>query len=175
MKVTKLDPQFVSKPRTQPPIMIVVHSTGGSTDEGAIETLYAKKLGYHFLIDKDGTVYQGCAMDRNCGHAGNSYGPKERLRHVSTRQNKKREFIAGCSVNDYSIGISFVQTPAQPLTVEQKVSAREVVKMILKAKPFITHIAGHKDVSYKRKIDPYSDFTEVLAQEFHLAHFKVFG
>ena len=42
--------------RRKPPTMVVVHTTAGWTKKGAIRTLMKKHLGYHYIIDYDGTV-----------------------------------------------------------------------------------------------------------------------
>lgn len=169
-----LTPYFVSTPRHHNPIMIVIHSTGGGTLNGAVTTLRKKHLGYHFIIDKDGTIYQGCQMDHNCGHAGNSYGPLEAERGISRKQNERAEFIARTSVNDYAIGVSFVQALNESLTAKQEQAVRELIADILRKKPFVTWITGHKNVSPRRKIDPYSeDLVPTLAKEFKLKFFKL--
>lgn len=173
MNIIQLSPQFNSQPRNQNPRMIVVHSTGGSSLSGAIDTLRAKGLGYHFLIDKDGRVYQGCRMDRKCGHAGNSYGPLEAERNISKKQDSHANFIKKTSVNDYSIGMSFVQDLDEELTIEQLHAAQELLNFILRAKPYIRWITGHKDVSPHRKIDPYSNsIVTMLGRQFHLDIYK---
>jgi len=42
--------------RRKPPTMIVVHTTAGWTKKGAIRTLMRKHLGYHYILDYDGSV-----------------------------------------------------------------------------------------------------------------------
>lgn len=48
---------------------IVVHESAGPTLDGAISTLKQRGLSYHFIIDKDGTVYQLQPIDRKAPHA----------------------------------------------------------------------------------------------------------
>ena len=50
---------------------IIVHQTGGSTAESALNS-YAKPQakGTHFLIDKDGTIYQTASMFKQTIHVG---------------------------------------------------------------------------------------------------------
>ena len=139
-----------------PVSLIVMHSTAGSSLAGAVSTLRARGYGYHYLIDKDGSVWKGCPIARSVGHAGNSYGPREEERDVGRRQNSRAEFIAGCSVNGYSIGISFVnenngRTPLSPAQVD---SAINLVRAIHAVMPSVTHITTHAIVSPHRKTDP---------------------
>ncbi|WP_050698600.1 N-acetylmuramoyl-L-alanine amidase [Anaeromassilibacillus senegalensis] len=48
------------------PDIIVNHITAGSTAAGALATLCspAREASAHFVVDKDGTVYQLVALDR---------------------------------------------------------------------------------------------------------------
>lgn len=50
---------------------IVVHQTGGATAESSLSSYNAGKNGAHFLIDKDGTIYQTARIDQKCWHVGN--------------------------------------------------------------------------------------------------------
>lgn len=51
---------------------IIVHQTGSSTAEGTLAgyRTEAKGTGTHFLIDRDGTVYQTVALTQKCWHIG---------------------------------------------------------------------------------------------------------
>lgn len=50
---------------------IVVHQTGGSTAESALSTYKKEGVnGAHFLIDKDGTIYQTASLYRVTNHVG---------------------------------------------------------------------------------------------------------
>lgn len=50
---------------------IVVHQTGGSTAESTLNSYRTKALGAHFLIDKDGTIYQTASLKKRANHIGN--------------------------------------------------------------------------------------------------------
>jgi N-acetyl-anhydromuramyl-L-alanine amidase AmpD len=50
---------------------LVMHQTGGSTAEGTLSNYKSAKFGAHFLIDKDGTIYQTCRVDKVAWHVGN--------------------------------------------------------------------------------------------------------
>lgn len=149
---------FKSKLRNPfvPISLVVMHSTAGSSLAGAISTLRQKGYGYHYLIDKDGTVWKGAPYSRSVGHAGNSYGPREESKRVSRRQDSHSNFVAGCSVNGYSIGISFVNenNGKVPITQVQLNSAEELVKELKAALPKLEWITTHAIVSPHRKTDP---------------------
>ena len=51
---------------------LVMHQTGGSTATGALAGYKNKGAnGAHFLIDKDGTIYQTAHVDKRTYHVGN--------------------------------------------------------------------------------------------------------
>lgn len=51
---------------------IIVHQTGGSTAESAFNSYkHPGANGAHFLIDKDGTIYQTASVFRVTNHVGN--------------------------------------------------------------------------------------------------------
>lgn len=49
---------------------IVVHQTDSSTANSVFNSYKGGKAGAHFLIDKDGTIYQTARIDRMCWHVG---------------------------------------------------------------------------------------------------------
>jgi len=49
---------------------IVLHQTGSSTAASSLSSYNQGKNGAHFLIDKDGTIYQTARIDRMCWHVG---------------------------------------------------------------------------------------------------------
>lgn len=50
---------------------LVVHQTGGSNAESSLASYQAGKAGAHFLIGKDGTIYQTARVNQKCWHVGN--------------------------------------------------------------------------------------------------------
>lgn len=175
---------FVSRqrPRGTKIDTIVVHYTAGGSLSGAVDTLLDKNLGYHFLIDLDGRIYKGAGYLREVGHAGSSYGPQEQARKISTaqylntRQNRELrrvgKFVAGCSVNSYTVGISMVnRNEGQPMTAKQAISLYNLV-WVLKAALPLKYITGHKDVSPGRKTDPRGLNIQELADATQLVYWK---
>jgi len=49
---------------------IIVHQTGGSTAQSAYNSYKAGSSGAHFLIDKDGTIYQTASLNYQTWHVG---------------------------------------------------------------------------------------------------------
>ena len=52
------------------PKRILLHHTGGDSKESAIIAMLNFKLGVHFILDKDGTVYQYANLNDKMWHAG---------------------------------------------------------------------------------------------------------
>ncbi|MCQ8104377.1 N-acetylmuramoyl-L-alanine amidase [Methylomonas sp. SURF-2] len=50
---------------------IVVHQTGAATAGSSFSSYDSGNNGAHFLIDKDGTIYQTARIDQKCWHVGN--------------------------------------------------------------------------------------------------------
>lgn len=134
--IKALQPWLKNRGRKGPIDGIVLHHTGGSTLAGAVTTLRQHGYGYHYLIDKDGTVYKGCPVLRRCSHAG--YG----------------KWHDGRNPNDATIGISLVGGLGKPFTEDQVESAfMLIVGELLPVFDSIKYISTHRLID-KRKIDP---------------------
>lgn len=160
MKTIPIEPQFVSKPRTEPITTVVLHATAGSSLAGAVSTLRAKGLGYHYLIEKDGTVHKGCATSRNCGHAGKSVGPD------------------GEFCNGYSIGVAFVHPNNGSAISEAAIQASiELLAALKAAIPTLRYVTTHYAITVEpsgryRKSDPRSCPVELIAEKTGLEAWK---
>lgn len=142
--------------RHEPCTLVLLHATAGGNLSGAIETLKAEGYSYNFIIDHDGTITKCIPLDWVGYHAGSSWGPHEKARGVSNRQRPSDwKFVAGCSVNPYSVGISFVNLNDghQKVTQAQTDAAIWLVGEIRKQHP-ITEVTTHAIVSPHRKSDP---------------------
>jgi N-acetyl-anhydromuramyl-L-alanine amidase AmpD len=120
---------------------IVLHWTAGASITSDVTTLKSKGYGYHFLIDKQGKIYQGAPATRKLSHAGNSYGPKGRY------------------VNSYSIGISFSMLGTEgnnKFNNQQITACANLILDLKKSIPNLKYITGHHWISPGRKIDPYT-------------------
>jgi N-acetyl-anhydromuramyl-L-alanine amidase AmpD len=49
---------------------IVIHRTAAGTAESTLNAWKTKKSGAHFLIDKNGKIYQTAGLDKKCWHMG---------------------------------------------------------------------------------------------------------
>lgn len=159
-------------------LMVVMHATAGSTLEGAIVTLLQKGLSYNYIIDRSGKIYKCVSRaSRQANHAGNSYGPREEADGVSTKQNSVSKFIAKCSVNDYSVGISFVNLDDghMQITNQQYAAAIWLIGELKKQFKNLLYVTTHSQVSPRRKVDPLgfplrAFSLKVLLQPWYFGH-----
>ena len=113
-----------------PPKTIVLHHTGGSSIVGAEETLKKRRLGYHYMIDGDGTVIEYASPSRRMSHAYRN--------------------------NTGTIGVSFVGGGRfGACNKEQYTSIIELIKDIKREYPSVVAFTGHKHIDPRGwKIDP---------------------
>jgi N-acetyl-anhydromuramyl-L-alanine amidase AmpD len=67
---------------------IVVHQTGASNAESSFSSYKEGKNGAHFLIDKDGTIYQTARINQKCWHIGNIRSRCQEMKACSTDELK---------------------------------------------------------------------------------------
>ncbi|MEF8699421.1 MAG: N-acetylmuramoyl-L-alanine amidase [Candidatus Accumulibacter sp. UW20] len=121
------------------PNFVVLHDTASGTVERALKVLTdpARSVSAHYLIGRDGTLYQLVDEDRRAWHAGASW------------------WAGQTDLNSASIGIELDNTGAEPYPEAQIVRLLEVLKGLkeryrIPASNFI----GHGDVAPRRKVDP---------------------
>lgn len=147
---------LANRKRTKALTTVVLHATGGSSLSGAVSTLIARGLSYHYIIDKNGKVYKGVSDEAVAFHAGVSVGP------------------GGPNVNGYSIGISFVNLDngKDPYTDAQTRSATNII-VALKAKyPMLKFLTTHAIIAPKRKVDPLGYDAQSLSRAVGLEFWK---
>lgn len=92
----------------------------------------------HYLIDREGEIYQ-LVKDQNIAyHAGESKMPDGRS-----------------GVNDFSLGIELMNTESSNFTENQYQSLKKLISFI-REKHKITSILGHNQISPGRKTDPWN-------------------
>ena len=92
------------------------------------------EIGYHYVIDLDGTVEVGRPLNRDGAHC-NTAG------------------LSGLSYNKHSIGICYIGgldangNPADTRTPEQKLALANLVYKLMDEHPGIVEVIGHRDAS----------------------------
>jgi N-acetyl-anhydromuramyl-L-alanine amidase AmpD len=84
------------------PRSVMLHTTGGGSVIGAVETLIARGLSYNYIIDDNGVVYQLVDFANSAWHAGVIKSPN--LRAKVFYGSLKGEY----NPNRHSVGISYV-------------------------------------------------------------------
>ena len=82
---------------------IVVHQTGGATAKSALDSYNtAGANGAHFLIDKDGTIYQTARVTQKCWHVGKIKSRCDQLKTCSPAELKNIQAIMHKQAGSYS-------------------------------------------------------------------------
>ena len=143
----KILPKWLSfRNRTQPVTGIIVHATAGRTVIGSLETLIAKGLSYHYIIDRDGTVTKCVPLSKVAFHAGVSFG------------------WGGANCNGYTVGISLANLDdgKEKITEAQYEALIDLIDDICVEYDTIKWLSSHYGIAPKRKSDPRQlDFDRV--------------
>jgi N-acetylmuramoyl-L-alanine amidase len=133
-------PNCKARPAGVKPTLIVLHASAGKSDAGDLSWIVAPKSGisYHYLVGRDGEVYE--LVD-----------PKFQAYHAGESEWKGRKFC-----NQFSIGVSWANRhdKTEPLTGAQIRGMRDLLNWLAERHPTITEIVTHAMVAPKRKRDP---------------------
>jgi N-acetylmuramoyl-L-alanine amidase len=137
-------PNFDDRPAGQAIDMLVLHYTGMTSAQAALDRLTdpAAEVSAHYLIDEDGSVTRLVDETKRAWHAGLS------MWHGQS------------GVNARSIGIELVnpghELGYRPFPDEQMQVLEELARAILTRHPAITagNVVAHSDVAPTRKCDP---------------------
>ena len=134
-------PNQKARPAGVKPSLVVLHASAGKSDAGDLSWMCnaASKVSYHYLIGRDGTVYELVPPERMAYHAGES-------------EWKGRKFC-----NQYSIGVAWCNRhdASEPLTAAQVRAGRALLDWLAVKHPTLTEVVTHKDVAPRRKSDPH--------------------
>ncbi len=158
-------PNFGSRPASAQIDLIVLHSISlppGVYGGGQIQALFTNQLDWdahpyfqgirglqvssHFLIERDGSVWQFVSCDDRAWHAGAS--------HYRGRSN----------CNDDSIGIELEGLEGEIFEAAQYLSLQNLCRALVQQYP-IRYIAGHEHIAPERKKDPGPGFDWRLLQQ----------
>src|SRR6185312_9069858 len=121
------------------PALVVIHHTGDATPEQALRTLTdrSRAVSVHYLVGRDGTVYQLVDERLRAWHAGIS------------------RWGGNADVNSSSIGIELDNDGEEPFP-DRQITALLALLGDIKARYHIpaANFVGHADVAPQRKVDP---------------------
>jgi len=160
---------------------IIIHQTGGATAEFAFNSYKAGGSGAHFLIDKDGTIYQTASVTRQAWHVGKlrsrclaemtctttELSLLKKFDPTGTHRREMRKSVPDrYPSNKDSIGIEIVgqalplsepdpdKRSYEAITKEQSDSLKWLIQELRKSlKVPLTEIFRHPTVSYKNKTE----------------------
>ena len=121
------------------PNFVIIHDTSNDSVAPALRTLTdpARQVSAHYLIGRDGTLYQLVDEERRAWHAGASW------------------WGGNTDLNSASIGIELDNTGAEPYPEAQIVRLLELLKGLKERYRIPTgNFLGHGDVAPGRKVDP---------------------
>jgi N-acetyl-anhydromuramyl-L-alanine amidase AmpD len=129
---------------------VIVHSSYCATGKDVYSLACILKeykdytVSAHYIIDRDGTVYQLVQEKNIAYHAGLGQTPDKR-NHI----------------NNFSIGIELMNTKIDKYTAEQYDSLNKLLKEI-KIRYTIKYVLGHDQIAPDRKTDPWNfDWTKI--------------
>jgi N-acetyl-anhydromuramyl-L-alanine amidase AmpD len=145
---------------------IIVHQTAGSSAASAFASYANGAVGAHFLIDKDGTIYQTARVTQKTWHVGwlqsrcvaelKCAAPKKWDPRGTHRSELSKSWPNRYPTNDDSIGVELVgKFDATTRTYETATSAQNaslkwlVAELNLTLKLRATEVFRHPTVSYK--------------------------
>lgn len=123
---------------------VIIHSSYDALGDkpynvrGLIDEYKQYGVAPHYLIDREGSVYQLVADSNVAYHAGQSKVPDGRS-----------------NVNDFSLGIELMNTKEDEYTAEQYVALGSLLDY-LKGEYKIKYVLGHSQISPGRKDDPWN-------------------
>lgn len=84
---------------------LVVHQTGGANAESALASYRKGAAGAHFLIGKEGTIYQTARVNQKCWHVGNIRSRCYEMKACDAQEMKTIEDILFKKGEAYSVRI----------------------------------------------------------------------
>lgn len=121
------------------PNFVIIHDTANDAIERSLKTLTdpARQVSAHYLIARDGTLYQLVDESRRAWHAGESY------------------WGGLADLNSASIGIELDNTGDEPYAEAQIARLLALLKDLqARYKIPAANVLGHGDVAPRRKVDP---------------------
>jgi N-acetylmuramoyl-L-alanine amidase len=145
--VARPSPNFDERPDAVPVDMLVLHYTGMTGVDAALDRLCdpAAKVSAHYLIDEDGLVYGLVPESKRAWHAG-----------VACWRGHR-------NINERSIGIELANPGHEfgyrDFTAPQMAALADLAGAILARHPIpASNILAHSDIAPDRKLDPGERF-----------------
>lgn len=135
---------------------VVLHASGMDDVDDFVRQLRKLDHSYHYIVQKDGTVLRAVPYSNVAFHTSNSYGPHEAEKGVPYDRDATGAFISHTCVNDYTIGLCFVNLndDEDPYTQDQIAAASVLLRDLKAPLPKLRYLTTHAFVAPGRHTDP---------------------
>ena len=172
MSLVPLNPWLAHRPRRGATVIdtVVLHAEEHESVEALVHQLRATDHSYHYIVDRDGTIYKAVPFSATAFHCGNSYGPHEADRGVSAERDAAGSFVEHTCVNEYTVGVCLMNLNDgfDPYTPEQIRACLTLLKDLKTPLPKMRYLTSHALVSPGKQTDPAGFDLPVFAKELEL-------
>lgn len=171
-KKNEIVPPLLDSDWSAPPTMIVLHATAGGTARSSIDHLRSVRLGYHFIIARDG---------KDAGKTATSDGTDpivffciptvNRAAHVGSTIPMPDS--GGRIANRCAIGISLANLQnGEAYTPKQLTVLDEIIALVQQECPKVTHLTTHTKIQPWNRADPKGIDGPAVARRHGLRFFE---
>lgn len=168
MSVIPLTPWLYHRPRRGATVVdtAVLHASAHESVDDLVRELRADDHSYHYILDRNGTIFKGVPFSAAACHCGNSYGPHEAARGVSTTLDGIGQFVEHTCVIEYSLGICLMNKNdgAEPYPRAQIETLSTLLKDLKTPLPKLRYLTSHALISPGRFYDPRGLALEPIAK-----------
>lgn len=153
------------------PTGITVHYTADGTLEQAKRAMDERKIGYHFIVDRDGLIHQTANLAKAVNHAGKAIwnGQSPNRTHLAIAF-VNWGLASGDSLSWAGIKIETVKRMGflwEPATAKQEKALKRLIQDLMKDFGIsAANICGHDEAALPkgRKVDPGGSLSFTMAQ-----------
>lgn len=138
---------------------VVVHYTGSANINGTLHHLKTTGLGYHLIIDRNGSFHQLYDFNEVCWHAKGTHRDLSTNKHyigisiVSFGKLQKRKDMYYAYPNDWGFAMPGASSPWHMATQQQEKSLGQFLQWCVYHGMFPGRIVGHDEIN-PTKNDP---------------------
>lgn len=169
MSVIPLSPWLFHRPRRGTTVVntVVLHASAHGSVDDLVHELREADHSYHYIIDREGNLFKGVPFSAVSFHCGNSYGPHEVARGVSSERDPAGHFVEHTCVNEYSLGICLMNANdgSETYGKPQLSTLSTLLKDLKTPLPKLRYLTTHAFVSPGKYFDPVGLNPVIVAQD----------
>jgi len=169
MSVIPLSPWLFHRPRRGATVIdtVVMHAGAHPSVDDLVREFRELDHSYHYIIDREGTIYKGVPFSAVAFHCGNSYGPHEVARGISYERDHSGNFVEHPCVNEYSLSVCLMNfnDGADPYPKIQLTTLKSLVTDLKTPLPKLRYLTSHAMVAPGRYTDPMGLNLAPIAKE----------